>query len=156
MKTKDRHSHKYGKTKGQSALVSHAVLVGFSVFFIFIVVTTFANLNADFREFILENELQQACLVIKGGVENVYSQSDYRPYTETVHGSITVNLPERIAGENYNVRFENKSVLIEAGQFSYSCKVGLNIDYSGSSSGGATTIKFTRNLTTDRIEMART
>src|SRR3989338_22655 len=42
--------------KGQAELVSHAILVGFSMFLIFVIITTFTNVKKDYQTFVGEKK----------------------------------------------------------------------------------------------------
>jgi hypothetical protein len=141
------------RKKGQSFLFSHSILVGFGVILIFIVMVAFTNLHNDFQNFVAKNELQQACIIVQGGIEKIYLESGYRSPTEGIYGTIDVNLPDRIAGMPYSVYFVNSTIRSDAGEFSYACGAGFNARYQGSSSGGITQIVLFRNFTETRIEM---
>jgi hypothetical protein len=142
-------------SKGQTVLLTHAILISFAVTLVFIVFTTLTTLRTDFEGFVSQKEIQQGCILVKGAVEKIYISTDYRPPTNTTAGTIVVQMPEKIAGSSYRLRFENNSAVIDAQPaFNTTCKIGLNLSYSGSSSGGMTEIKYVRYSNgTDAIEM---
>jgi hypothetical protein len=141
------------RRKGQSFLFSHSILVGFGVILIFIVIVAFTNLRSDFQGFTARNELQQACMIVQGGIEKINVPSGYRPQGDGMYGEINVKLPDRIAGLPYNIRFADGAIIIEAGDFAYTCRAGFSARYAGASSGGITRLAIFRNSTADRIEM---
>jgi len=140
--------------KGQSILLSHAILVSFSVFLILIVITTFATLRHDFQNFTAANEMDQLCLILKGGAEKVFYDSNYRSPNGT-QSRLIINLPDRLADIPYRADFQNNSVFIETlgPKFNTTCKVGFNATYSGFTSGGLTELSFNINTTMRAIGM---
>jgi hypothetical protein len=129
--------------KGQSILISHAIIVSFGIFMVFVVVTTFTNLRADFQNFTAANEIDQLCLILKSSAEKVAYTDNYISPSGAV-SEITVKLPDRIAAIPYNVRFVNGTVAIEtqSPRFTTNCTIGLDINYSGFTTGGLTTVVF--------------
>jgi len=141
------------KTLGQSVLFTHTILIGFTLFIIFVVVVTFSNLRSDYQEFAADNEMRQVCLLVKNAVEGAYIESDYASPTNTTHGYLFVDLPDKLLGTGYRTGFTGDSVYVETygPSFNVTCKVGLNITYAGSSNGGLTSVVFTRSP--ERVEI---
>ena len=140
--------------KGQSAFVTHAILLGFVIFLIFIIVNTFLTLREEFQDFTAKSELEQVCFILRSGIEKLVPDTDYRPQTNTT-SKIDINLPEKMAGTSYVANFENRSINIFtlSPRFNSTCRIGFNVTYVGFTSGGLTEILFIRNLTNDIIEM---
>ena len=144
--------------KGQSVLVSHAVLVALSLFLIYVVITTFTSIRDDYQKFVGGTEIKELCFVMKGAIERVYAQSDYNFSTNTNLGSLQVRLPDRITDIKYKASFFNKSILIEslAREFNDTCKIGFAAGYNGSTSGGLTRFSYLRYTNgTNVIEMVK-
>ena len=144
--------------KGQSILLTHALLVGFSIFLVYAVVTTFVALRDEYQEFIGANEVKQLCFVMSGAIEKIYKEPDYNISTYTLMGSLDVSMPEKIVDVNYRARFVNSSVLIESigNVFNDTCVIGYEAIYNGSTTGGLTRISYYRASNgTDIIEMVK-
>lgn len=144
------------RRKGQSILLTHAILISFAIFLVFAVFTTLTTLRTDFEDFVADKEVQQTCLLVKGAIEKIYVPTDYRSPDNTTTGKIVVQMPERIAGTAYRLGFINASVEIDARPFfNTTCKAGFAAVYNGSSSGGRTQLKYVRYSNgTDNIEMS--
>lgn len=141
--------------KGQSLLLTHAILISFAIFLIFAVFTGLSTLKTDFEDFVADKEIQQACLLVKGAVEKIYIPTGYRPPENATAGSIVLQMPDRLAGSPYRVSFVNTSILVDGGAaFNTTCKTGFNLSFSGSASGGLVQIKYARYSNgTDAVEM---
>jgi hypothetical protein len=133
------------------------MMILFSIFLILIVVTTLNTLKTDYEDFVAKNEMLQVCAMIKSSVEKLYWPQSYIPQTNTVMGSITINLPREIARVEYNARFSNRTLVvttIEQPKVNDTCEMGFDISFSGRTSGGRTKIKWTRYSNgTDMITM---
>lgn len=144
--------------KGQSILLSHAILVGLSVFLVFIIATTMNDLRGDYQNFIAEASIDQLCLLMKTGIERVYQDLEYSSSTDTTYGSVVINFPERLADKRYRIKLNtDKSVSVETndGSFNTTCNVGLNATYQGFTTGGNTVINFIVRNSTKFIEVTR-
>jgi len=142
--------------KGQAILLNHAIMVGFSIFMVYVVVTTFASIRTDYQEFVGGNEIQELCFVMRGAVDKVYSPPDYNLSGNVSLGQIEVRLPERITDIKYQAKFFNKSILIESNAFNDTCKIGYSANYNGSTSGGLTRFSYSRFTNgTNVIEMTK-
>lgn len=144
--------------RGQAALVSHAIIVGFTIFLVYVVFTTFTSLRGDYQKFIGGLEIKEVCFVMKGAIEKVYTSADYNVSVNVNLGSVEVRLPDRITGLKYNTRFINRSILIESpgAEFNESCKIGFAANYNGSTSGGLTRFSYMRLTNgTNVIEMVK-
>lgn len=140
--------------KGQSPLLSHTIAIAFLLLLVIIVVSVLNTLHDDYSNFIGKNEISQVCLLIKGDVEKVFAEDAYISPTNTTKGKVFVQLPERIANQNYRVRFVNSSLAIETlsqPRVNDTCKPGFNMTYIGSTSGGRTEINFTLRDSGDKI-----
>ncbi|HIG97703.1 MAG TPA: hypothetical protein HA230_05165 [Candidatus Aenigmarchaeota archaeon] len=143
---------------GQAELVSHAILVGFSMFLIFVIITTFTNVKEDYQIFVGGSEIKEMCFVMRGAIEKVYNPTDYNFTTNTMLGSMQTRLPDRITDIRYRATFFNKSIIIESPgiEFNDTCKIGFTADYNGSTSGGLTRFSYTKFTNgTDVIEMVK-
>lgn len=140
--------------KGQSAFLTHAILMAFIIFLIFIIINTFMTLKDEYQNFAADNEMGQVCLMLESGIEKIIPRTDFRPVNSA--NEITISLPERLSGSPYIANFRNKTIEIKLLDAAYNttCSVGFNYTYSGFSSGGQTKIKFLRNKTSERIEMS--
>ncbi len=136
----------YVHRKGQAILLNHAIMVGFSVFLIYVVFTTFASIRTDYQKFVGGNEIKELCFVMRGAIDKVYAPVDYNVSANTSFGQMEVRLPERITDIKFNARFFNKSILIESSgnAFNDTCKVGYNANYNGSTSGGLTRFSYSK------------
>lgn len=142
--------------KGQAILLNHALMVGFSIFMVYVVVTTFATIKTDYQEHVGGNEIKELCFVMRGAVDKVYNPADYNVSTNTSFGQIEVRLPERITDTKYQARFFNKSILVESSLFNDTCKIGYNANYNGSTSGGLTRFSYSKYTNgTSVIEMTK-
>ncbi len=134
------------RKKGQAILVSHAILVGISVALVLVVVHSMNSIREDYQEFVATNEIEQACFIIRNAAENVYSEGKYLSPTNTTYGSIRIVLPERLADLKYRTTLANRSVYLDvfgSSGINSSCKIGLNVSYTGFTTGGVTEIKYT-------------
>jgi hypothetical protein len=140
--------------KGQSILITHAILIAFSIFLIFVVVSTFVKLRDDFQDFTAESEINQLCFIVRNGVEKIIPFYDYRSPTNSTQAVLDLNLPVRLAGLPYRMNFVGKAVNIETltGFFNTTCKVGFNVTYRGFTAGGRTLLTYTYNGT-DNVEV---
>ena len=145
-------------SKGQTPLISHAILVAFSLFLVYVVVTTFTSIRTDYQGFVGGLEIKELCFVMRGAIDKVYTQSDYIFSTSTNLGSIQARLPDRITDIKYKASFFNKSILIESQgrEFNDTCKIGFSANYNGSTSGGLTRFSYLRYTNgTNVIEMVK-
>jgi hypothetical protein len=140
--------------KGQSILITHAILVGFTIFLLLVVMNTFMTLREDFQNFAAHSEIDQVCMIIKSGIEKLFLGEEYRSQTNTT-SRIDLNLPEKLVDTSYRASFVNKSIDIAtlSPRYNSTCRIGLDMQYSGFTTGGSTEIIFTRNSTADAIEM---
>lgn len=145
-------------SKGQSILLNHAVMVGFSIFLIYVVVTTLMSIREEYQKFVGGNEIKELCFVMRGAIDKVYAPDNYNVSTNTSLGQIEVKLPERITDIKYRARFFNRSIIIDSSGvlFNDTCKIGYNIEYNGSTSGGLTRFSYIRYTNgTDVVEMIK-
>ena len=144
--------------KGQAILLNHAIMVGFTVFLIYVVVTTFASIRGDYQKYVGGNEIKELCFVMRGAIDKVYAPLDYNVSSNVSLGRIEVRLPERITDIKYQTKFFNKTILIESGRsiFNETCKIGYNVNYNGSTSGGLTRFSYSKYTNgTSVIEMTK-
>jgi len=142
--------------KGQAILLNHAIMVGFSIFMVYVVFTTLAAIKTDYQEHVGGNEVKELCFVMRGAIDKVYSPADYNVSTNVSLGQMEVRLPERITDIKYSSRFFNKSILIESTAFNDTCKIGYSANYNGSTSGGLTRFSYSKYSNgTDVIEMTK-
>lgn len=143
--------------KGQSILLSHAILVGFSIFLVYAVSTTFVTLKNDYQHVIGGNEVDQLCFVIRGAVDKMQPDTNYNFTADTVLGSMDINFPERIAASNYRIKFANQSAVIDSldNKFNQTCRMTANAVYTGQTSGGLTRITYTRTPGGDLVTLER-
>lgn len=146
------------RSSGQSILLNHAIMVGFSIFLIYVVFTTFASIREEYQEFVGGNEIKELCFIMRGAIDKVYTPAEYNVSTNTSLGQIEVRLPDRITDLKYQANFFNRSILIESSGaiFNDTCKIGYNVNYNGSASGGLTRFSYLRYTNgTDFIEMVK-
>ena len=142
--------------KGQAILLNHAIMVGFSIFMVYVVFTTLAAIKTDYQEHVGGNEIRELCFVMRGAIDKVYNPTDYNVFTNVSLGQMEVRLPERVTDIKYNARFFNKSILIESAAFNDTCSVGYNANYNGSTSGGLTRFSYSKYSNgTSVIEMTK-
>ena len=148
------------KKKGQNPLLSHALIIMFSILLLIVVVHAMNAIKNDYQDFVGKIESQQVCGMIKNSIEKIYSPSDYTVQTNETMGKIFVELPERIADSRYRASFVNDSVRVEMLDFpvNETCKAGFNISLSGTTSGGRTEMRFDvmkENTNSYKITMRR-
>ena len=153
---KKYHHSKYRirQQKGQSILISHAILVGISVALVLIVVHSMNSIREDYQEFVAANEIEQTCFVMRNAIEKVYAESKQLSPTNTTYGRIRITLPDRIADFKYRTTLENRTVYLNifgASGINSSCKIGLNASYTGFTTGGVTEIKYTEYTNGTRV-----
>ena len=142
--------------KGQAALISHAIIVGFSVFLVYAVMTTFTSIRDDYQTFVGGEEVKQLCFVLRGAVDKVYNPVDYVTSVDTTMSAFEARLPDRITDIKFSASFANKSIVVKGTNFNETCKVGYDAGYNGSTSGGLTRFSYVRNANgTDTIEMVK-
>ena len=100
------------KGKGQAILLNHAILVGFTIFLVYVVFTTFAEIKKDYQELVGGNEIKELCFVMRGAIDKVYSPSEFNVSNNVSLGRIDVRLPERITDLKYRTKIFNKNHLI--------------------------------------------
>src|SRR3989338_1906295 len=104
---------KKGLLKGQSPLLSHALVVMFSIMLVLVAVTAMNSIWYDYQDFVGTIEAQQVCGIIKGSIEKVYQTSDYAVLTIQTFGKIDQELQERIADSRNRAKLFNDSILVE-------------------------------------------
>ncbi|MBI2971406.1 MAG: hypothetical protein HYY37_03255 [Candidatus Aenigmarchaeota archaeon] len=110
------------------------------------IVSSLNTVRSDFRSFIGTHEIENTCELIKSGIEKLYTGERYNS-SVNITSRVFVSLPERIGDMNYRARFVNDSAIIEAfgpPSINDTCRIGFNITYRGSTSGGRTEINYTR------------
>jgi len=145
---------KQKKMLGQSVIFTHAILLSFTIFLIFIIITTFTTMRGNFQEFTLQNEMDQVCFMMRSGFEKVYQQPDYVSPTG-IKNTLVIKLPDKLADTSYHVSFVNRSIKIQtlAPVFNSTCNIGFNTSYSGSAGGGVAEVSYTLNSTSSVIGM---
>ncbi|MBI3190091.1 hypothetical protein HYZ41_00130 [archaeon] len=139
---------------GQSAVFTHAILLSFTIFLIFIIITTFTTIRGNFQEFVAQNEMNQICFTLRGGFEKIYQQPDYVSPTGTKN-TLTIKLPDKLADASYRISFVNRTVKIQVlgPSFNSTCNIGFNTSYSGYAGGGMIEISYSLNTTASVIGM---
>jgi len=131
------------RLKGQSVIVTHSLLVLFATIFLIIIVTTLNSIREDYRDFTLNLTVKDICSVVKASIEELRTPipAELEVNTEQSMGSVMLDLPQKIGGTKYRIRFENEMIVIktESG-FSYTCYTSVNSTLSGRSAGGRTKI----------------
>lgn len=146
------------RLSGQAPIISHAIIVGFTIFLVYVVITTFTSLRDDYQKFVGGLEVKELCFVMKGSVEKVYTPADYNLSVNALLGQVEVRLPDRLTDLKYNAKFFNRTILIESpgAEFNDTCKVGFMASYNGSTSGGLTRFSYIRLTNgTNVIEMVK-
>jgi len=130
------------KRKGISPFLSHSIIVAFSAFLIFVVISTMTSITNEYRSYFSDNEINQFCFTIRSGIEKIYSTQAYLSQTNTTYGDIIIDLPEKITDMNYRARFSGSNLTITAvnGQKTVTCFTGYDINFTGSTTGGLTRI----------------
>ena len=146
------------------ALISHALIISFSILLILVVVTSLNTIRGDYKDFIGNIESKQVCGIIKEGIEKIYSP--YKSFTlleinYTAYGSIVLSLPEKIADARYRARLANDSIIVEliGEEINHTCASGFGLNMSGTSPGGMTRIEWqviaSAGISRERIVMQR-
>lgn len=127
---------------GQSEFLSHSISVLISIFMIFILVTTMNTIKNDYNDFSAKSQINQICNTVKSSIEKIYWPDGQA--NNTLLGSINLNLPERIATNNYKIMFSNSIINVTTydGKIKANCTAGFDIIYNGTSSGGRTQIRW--------------
>ena len=143
--------------KGINPITSHTMAIMFSIVLIIVVVTALNSIVEENRKFVAQNEVSIVCNTLKSSIEELYV-ADYTS-TSTYSSTAYVNLPEKAGGFNYRAYFLNSSIKVETTaqpSANYTCKVGFDLNYTGSTNGGKTRLDFTiRNDGTKIVEMTR-
>ncbi len=152
----NKYCRTFRVSKGQSPLITHAIMVGFSVFLVYAVISTLTSIKTDYQEIVGGSEISGVCFIIKSGIDKVYAPDSYNT-SATNLGSIEISLPDRITDLKYEANFFNRSMLIKSSlpAFNQTCKIGYNVAYNGSTSGGLTRISYIKNTTSETIEMVK-
>ncbi len=132
--------------KGQSMLISHAILIGITIMLVLVVVYALLNIQKDYQKFLGASEIEQVCFVMKNSIEKIYSEGKYLSPSNSTYGKIRIVLPQRAADLKYRARVENRTIYIETladPLLNTSCKVGINASFSGFAAGGVTEIIYT-------------
>ena len=145
------------KNKGQAPLLTHAIMVGFSIFLVYVVISTLTSIKADYQKLVGDGEVNGLCFIMKSGIDKVYLPDSYNVSTNTTLGSVEISLPDRITDLKYDTKFFNRSILIKSSQpaFNVTCKIGYNVNYNGSTSGGLTRISYIKGTTGETIEIVK-
>ena len=130
---------------GQSPVLSHTLIIGFSVILVLIIVTSMASIKEELQDFIGKSEIKQVCALVKGGIESVFHRDNYISPMNESKGTAKLKLPGRIADLSYRARFSGSELVIETFGINMTdtCKMGFNATYLGSTSGGVTLVNFT-------------
>lgn len=144
------------RKKGQSSLLTHSILISFAIFLVLIVLSAMTTLRTDFEDFVSDKELRQSCILVSSAVEKIYVSTGYRSPSNFTAGVTLIRMPQKIANTVYRLVFENSSLNIDARPFfNTTCRIGFNLSYSGSSTGGLTQLKYVRyNNGTEALEMS--
>ncbi len=138
--------------RGQAPLISHTFAISFTIAIIMLIVISSNNIRNDYEAFALQGQTNILCSTVKNAIEKIYWPFDRE--ADGVFGRIIIDLPEKIGDNNYRARFYNNSLLIES-DINSTCYIGLNVTYSGSTSGGRTEITWTRAGSEDKIAMVK-
>ncbi len=144
-----------GKYKGQA--LTQALVTGFGVIILILLIVIINSNSVSYKQFVSASQLESTCLMIRAAVEDIQSVSDYRSATQTILGSVALNLPEKIGSSVYRAGFRENNITIETLEepiMKYSCSSGFNVTMIGASNGGLTEILFVR-AETDRMEMRK-
>jgi hypothetical protein len=136
------------KMKGQSTLISHAILVSISIMLVFLVIYSFSSIKSEYESFVAGTELDSACLAIKTAAEKIYTPTGYISPQGSDLSEITIDLPSKAAGMKYRTKFENRTLYLQTlsnNLQNVSCKIGLDAQYFGSTTGGETKIIFSQS-----------
>ena len=143
--------------KGQAPLLTHAIMVGFSIFLVYAVISTLTSIKTDYQKLVGDSEVSELCFIMKSAVDKVYVPDNYNTPTTSL-GSVDISLPDRITDLKYEANFFNRSILIKSSlpAFNQTCKIGYNVAYNGSTSGGMTRISYIKQTNgTEVIEMVK-
>lgn len=144
--------------KGQAPLLTHAIMVGFSIFLVYAVISTLTSIKADYQKLVGDSEVNELCFIMKSAIDKVYLPDNYNLSANTNLGSLEISLPDRITDLKYDAKFFNRSILIKSSvpAFNETCKIGYNIAYNGSTSGGLTRVSYIKQSNgTEVIEMVK-
>ena len=131
--------------KGQSILLTHAIFVGFTIFLVYAVTTTFVSIRSDYQKFVGNNEISELCFLMKGAVDKIYVNTEYTSPTTTVAGYMDVRMPDKISDVPYRAVFVNRSISMQSAdrKFNSTCAIGIDVNYNGTTSGGLTRFSYT-------------
>ena len=144
------------RKKGVSVLIWHSLAIAISLTIVIIIISSLSTVRTDFENFVIDEEIKQVCQIAKTGVERIYHPSSYTSRTNTTMASIILSMPDEISEAKYRATFINRSLYVEAfgKNKNYTCNMGFNITFFGSTGGGETELIWTRfDNATDRIEM---
>ncbi len=133
-------------SKGQSPLLSHTIMLAFSLLLVLVIISMLTAIRDDYSNFIGKNEIAEVCLILKGGIEKMMTDDSYVSPTNTTKGRLFMRFPARIADQNYRMRFANNSVFVETlaqPRINDTCRLGHNASYTGSTAGGITEVNYT-------------
>lgn len=131
-------------SKGQSQIITHSLIILFSVSLIVLVATSMKNIENQYENFTGDLQVDDICSIMKSSIERIYnpvSQNISVNRTEEMGYNI-INLPQKIGSGYYHINLYNNTIEIETSEIVHTCEAGINATFSGKSSGGRTKIKW--------------
>ena len=143
--------------KGQGPFISHTLLAGILLIVIVVISTSLITMHSHYSSFLINEQSKSICNVIRGAVIDFSPANDYYYETDTLYGKIWLNLPSRLGGQGYNIRFDylgaKKILNITADTYAFECGLPDYFEYSGRSGGGLTELQFIQNDNSRRVMM---
>ena len=138
-------------------LISHTLFFALTIILILAIIVAFGTIRRDSQSAIGSSELDHMCALLKGSINRIYVPTDYTPQTHSSMGKITLDLPERIADTNYRIRFAGTRISIDTSlsDLNATCDTGLDINFTGTSSGGTTQIEWISQGGSNPIYMSK-
>lgn len=144
------------RKKGQA--LTQALVTGFGVVILILLIVIINKNSIEYKHFVASSQLESTCLLIRSAIGEIQPLSGYSSVTETMLGSVVIDLPEKIGNSPYRTGFIDKNITIETldePKIYYSCSSGFNLKLLGASNGGPTELLFLRSSNGDRVEMRK-
>jgi hypothetical protein len=128
--------------KGQNPLLSHVFATAFLVILVIGIIQITNSLRSEYQDFISDQEVQQVCSIMKSSVTKLNRNNNYLSLNQTLKGRIYIDMPEKIAGETYRIRFMENNASVETPTSNTTCTIGYNATYRGTTTGGRIVIEW--------------
>ena len=122
--------------KGQNPLISHTLIVAMSVLVLFLVVTTFNNIEKNQIMFVARSEADSICSTLSSQILKIYRNETYNSPGGQTCSWENIYLEKRLMIYNYKIYFNNSDIIISFKNTKINCSVPINATLIGSSYGG--------------------